>query len=671
MGLSKVMTKPKFPSFLQLSLHARIMALSVLTTAGLLVVGAIFLWSQSQLAGAFSRLEQSAGLSRMVSDLSDYSASMQRIQKSYMSAPSVLAHEEFTEALGNARAIVEQIASKSITMDLKAEINDVLDTFDGTTGAFASLNQIQRTIGYTPDQGLVAVLDQTAGSVQKELTGQKNFRVEPDLEKVAHAILSVQLAEKKFIINKDDVALGQFEVAFDQYRNLLDEATLPDSIKASVKTDMISYRETFEAYTAAVSQRAKAAELLEFLFDLVPPQIEALNEASRTNEAEAQQTLNTVRSLSSTVMGAIIVGLLIVLTVFGIAIGRSIAVPMKRMQGAMESLAGGHCDIELPRTDGKSEMAAMARAIAVFRDNAIERAKLAEDQDRESAARDARVARLERLIAGFEATVDRALQSLDSATGELVQVSNAVEHAADDVANQASSASNAARTASENVHAAAAASEELAASINEISAQASRSTDVAKNALNSAQSTYRTIDQLSQGAIRIGEVMGLIRDIAAQTNLLALNATIEAARAGEAGRGFAVVAAEVKQLADETAKATGDIEAQVNAIQGSTSNAMKSIEEVTGIISEMEKLAGSVASSVLQQDEAVHGIARSVAEASTQSQQGSQFMKGAADASQHSKATGADVDRLAASLTEQAGLIRTEVVQFLSEVRAA
>ncbi|WP_417687839.1 methyl-accepting chemotaxis protein [Roseibium sp.] len=647
------------------------MSLGVLTTAGLFVVGAIFVWSQNQVAGAFLRLEESAELTRLVSDLSESARGMQVLEKSYTSIPDKRIHETFEADLAASRAVATAISQKEVAKGLDANIADVLDTFDGAEGAFRQLDEIQARIGYSPEDGLLAVLNDTAGAVQKRIKKEMNFGGGPDFEKLARSVLEIQLAEKEFTVQKSDLALGNFEVAFGRYERLIKKAYLPNEIKADITAKMASYREAFDAYTAASAELTRSAELLDTLFDLIPPHIASLNEAARAAELQAEETLVNVRTLSSTVMTAVIVGLLVGLTALGLLIGRSIAAPMARMQKAMEALAGGQSDIELPAEAGGRELAAMARTIAVFRDNALERVRLSHEQEQDNAARDERVRRLEGLISGFEATVGEALQSLDHSTGQLVHSSKAVENAADEASDTASRASDAVRLASENVNSAASASEELAASINQISGQASKSTEVAKQALDSAQGTHRTMNELSQAAVRIGEVMGLIRDIANQTNLLALNATIEAARAGEAGKGFAVVAAEVKQLADQTAKATGDIETQVEAIQGTSTDAMQAIEQVTAIITNMEELASSVASAVQQQDSAVQDIAQNVAQASNKSDQGAELMGTVMSASEHSRSTGTEVDRLASSLSEQVVLIRDEVSRFLSGVRAA
>ncbi|MEP4031295.1 HAMP domain-containing methyl-accepting chemotaxis protein [Roseibium polysiphoniae] len=645
--------------------------MSVLTAIGVLLIGGIFWWSQNQIAAAFQGLEQSAELSRKVADLSDHAATMQVIEKGYLAAPDAHAHAGFNRELATAQSIVEEISSLSVAAELKPQIADVLDTFEGTAGAFEMLDSVQKKIGYSFNDGLLGVLTQTAGDAQLRLKEEMKFGGGPDFEKLLRAVFAVQLAEKEFILNQTEAYLENFTVAFTTFEGLLKKAYMPNEIKADMGEKMSAYKVAFDAYTVAIAERAKSADLLASLFSLVPPHVEALNAAAQAAQVSAEKELSEIRALSGTVVGAVILAMLIGLSVLAIVIGRSVSVPLASLQKAMVRLASGSSDVELPDVGGRNEISEMSKTVAVFRENAIERVRLAEQQQQENMDRDGRVARLESLIGDFETSLGAALKKLDGSTDELMQTSSAVEAAADDVAGQASQASSAVRVAAENVNSAATASEALASSINEISGQANRSTDVAKQAVESAKGTYRTMDELSKAAMRIGEVMGLIREIADQTNLLALNATIEAARAGEAGKGFAVVAAEVKQLADQTSKATGDIGVQVEAIQGSSNQAMSAIEDVTRIISDMEGLASSVATAVIQQDEAVQSIARNVSDASHRSDEGAELMENVGAATEHSRATGAEVERVASSLSEQAALIRAEASRFLEGVRAA
>ena len=654
-----------------LSVKLKILSLSLLTAVGLLAIGGVFGWSQKEVAGAFDRLDQSAGLARSVADLSDIANGMRNIGKGYLAHPDEMDHQRFDAKLIDAHEVLDEISSQPVAEAFSAEITAVRETLDGAAAAFTDLSTVQKIIGFSSESGLRGTLAETADGVLSRLKKEMRFGGGPDFEKMVTTMLDVQLSEKKFILDRNDVALGNFEVAYGRYERLIKKAYLPNEIKDDIVSKMAVYRESFDAYTAAVAEKDKSIELLETLFDLVPPRLDALNTVARQSETAAEESLVTVRAFSTIAVTSVIVAFLVSGLLIGVLIGRSIASPLNRLRTAMEELASGQVNVDLPEAKGSIEIAAMARTVSVFQENAVERQRLAAASEQENAQRDARVARLETLIANFEGTVGQALESLDKSTADLTQTSAAVEAAADDVTHQADRANKAVRVAAENVNSAASASEELAASINEISNQASNSTTVAKKAVESAQGTSQTMSQLSRAADRIGEVMGLIRDIANQTNLLALNATIEAARAGEAGKGFAVVAAEVKQLADQTSKATEDIASQVEAIQMSSNHALGAIEQVTDIISEMEGLASAVASAVVQQDAAVQSIARNVVDASARSHEGAECMTAVGSATEHARATGEEVELLAKSLSEQAALIRSEISSFLSGVRAA
>jgi methyl-accepting chemotaxis protein len=242
---------------------------------------------------------------------------------------------------------------------------------------------------------------------------------------------------------------------------------------------------------------------------------------------------------------------------------------------------------------------------------------------------------------------------------------------ADGSRQQSLAAASGANQATANVQTVAAASEELSTSITEIGRQVTQASTVSRKAADEGERTNKTVSGLSESAQRIGEVVALINDIASQTNLLALNATIEAARAGEAGKGFAVVASEVKSLANQTAKATDDIRAQVAAIQAETRSAVDAIQGISKTILEVNEISSSIATAVEEQTAATQEITRNVQEAASGTQEVSRNMGSVTEAVEQAGSTASQVLSAADRLAKQASTLRTEVDHFLETIRAA
>ena len=244
----------------------------------------------------------------------------------------------------------------------------------------------------------------------------------------------------------------------------------------------------------------------------------------------------------------------------------------------------------------------MAATVQVFKDNAIRVRDLehAEEAAQERASSDRR-AMMQNLADDFERSVNGVVHSVTTSAAGMQSTAESMTGLARDASSRASTVGDASSKASGNVGTVAAAAEELASSVAEIARQVAQSTEIANKAVEDAERTNQTVQVLSGGAEKIGEVVQLIHTIAAQTNLLALNATIEAARAGDAGRGFAVVASEVKALANQTAKATEEISAQVSAMQSTTGEAVVAIGSITRTIGQMSEIALSISSAVEEQ----------------------------------------------------------------------
>ncbi|MBM3549616.1 MAG: HAMP domain-containing protein [Alphaproteobacteria bacterium] len=471
--------------------------------------------------------------------------------------------------------------------------------------------------------------------------------------------------------------LKQFEARLGEWRALVDPADMPQFQKVEkAGLDFVRFRTELARLGVEVSaaagreygdndaNRANRQELNK--------EIQALADTNNATINRLADELGRYQRSVLVQLGAItLAGILIGVALAAVVALGLVARPIGRITHTMTALAEGRLDTEVPDADRRDEVGRMAGAVVVFKENAIA-ARAAEEAKRvEQEQKEQRRQAVETLTAEFGQGMDEVVRGLRGTSASMQGSASTMTAVAAGTAERSDQVAQAAQSASENVQTVAAAAEELAASIGEIGRRVTESAGIAQRAVDEAGRTDTAVQGLADAAQKIGEVVRLISDIASQTNLLALNATIEAARAGDAGKGFAVVASEVKNLANQTARATEDITQQIQAIQAATGDAVAAIGGIGRTISEISHVSTGIASAVEEQNAAAAEIASNVQAAATSTTLVSTNIADVRESAGRTGSTAREVAENAGTLARSSERLEAEVRRFLERVNAA
>ena len=429
----------------------------------------------------------------------------------------------------------------------------------------------------------------------------------------------------------------------------------------------------FASSVGAEDKRAAAAHMHEkcdpALNEVMTDISSLTNRILKVNDQGSEDALTvtnaTIRSTYIFVLG----GLAVVIVLVATLIMRAITGPLRQLTDTMTKLAGGSHDVEIPSRGRRDEIGAIAEAVQIFKQNAIEKAGL---EARDASQREVRARHqqdIDQLVGFFGRSISGVFNALSGATASVARTSSSLEASAAQTGDQARLMSAEVERTAQTVQTVASASQQLLASIDQIGRQAGESSRITSAAMEQADDVVAKVVELRRAAEQIGAVVELIETIAGQTNLLALNATIEASRAGEAGRGFAVVASEVKSLASQTGKATADIGSQIAAIQAATVGAAEAIQGIAGTVRQVNEMATSIAAAVVEQGAATQEITRSVTLASTSTTTVAKSVTQVREAVGGNGISAAEAKQTASTLSAEAGTLSAEVKDFLEALQ--
>jgi methyl-accepting chemotaxis protein len=487
------------------------------------------------------------------------------------------------------------------------------------------------------------------------MTPQDRTKAEDDLKK-AQAAFTQETGEAIRALPTETKRISDMQAS---YVAAIDEACAPTREMADADNDAGAVKQLQEVCDPAIGQ------LTSTMSKVVDETLADNAAASAAAGAETRKTIG----ISWT---GVIAGLGIVLALAVWMTLMFIVRPLKALTGTMTAMTGGDLAVNVPGQDRRDEIGAMARSADIFRQGLQETETLrlqAADAERLNAKK--MQAERERIADSFQSKMGVLAESFVRSSREVSEAAQSLSATAEETSRQAQVVSGAAEEAAVNVQTVAAATEEMTVSIREINSQVTSAAGVTVEAAGEAARSETDIRELSEAAQEIGAVLSLISDIASQTNLLALNATIEAARAGEAGKGFAVVASEVKQLATQTAKATGDIGAKVAQIQDATERTVASIGRIVTTIGDVRSISTAIASAVEQQGAATNEIAGNTARASDGALQVTENIFGVGRAAEMTGAASTQLMALSGNLSTQADDLQHEVTAFVRQLRTA
>lgn len=650
------------------SVRMRIVLLAVIPVIGFFANGASFDLNERQVGKAFDNSAESRRLIEAGLELKGALATLLDTVREFSAQPSADLIEAFDKAYGIAENDIATLASHSAAED-RGLIGGLGDQLGALRTKFAALADEQTRFGLTNADGIRGRLQAAGAAIDRASTGAAGGL---DDKSLMLSLLTLRRLDFEYRIARTGFIPQLFRGEIEHAAALLQRAGLPGDDRDELAGALAEYGEAFEGWMRNAATVAPLFSAIKSDIQLMLPQASELVGAARERAARAAIAQQDSQALArSMVMGIGIatagIGLLL-----SWLIGRSISTPLQRLTEAMEHLAGGRTDIEIPGTALKSEIGSMARTVEVFKRNAEEMRELTAQQL--EARKKLNAERRQLLVEAahrFEDSVAHLLDEASHATGRVETCVGDMKTRIDDVARHADSVRSATGQTLSSARAVSSAIDDMTRSVEQISQRTTQSANFCANTSTAANEACAAIENLAEQCLEISSIVNVIRQIAEQTNLLALNATIEAARAGDSGRGFAVVAEEVKNLAGQTAEEIEGIESKIESIQSATASSVETVKHISGLAVKSREATAEIAVAVERQTATARQISSNVGEAGKTTQAVADILDlVTGDVSAAERATG-DVLADVGLLKQKFDLLVRQIKEFLTSMKEA
>ena len=647
-----------------LTIRVRIFILAGLGIFGMAALTGAYLLGEFRVEAAQHNEKENSDLMKLVEEITVAGLQLRQHEKDFLLSSDKKYAVSYQNSAARFSELVDAMGALPLTKSISDSALELEDAVTRLTSKFGEIVQLQEKIGRLDQEGLASKLNEQFDAIDHKFAVAGLDQLRGTLLVIARYLREFKAAPDRDVVS----SISEVRQDFDLLLKSVNKG--PDFAK-EISGMMDAYQSTIKAWVDTTIRLADDTQQLGKIHAEMQPALQHVTDIATQGVKAAHATAGRTRSLLRVIVLATAIIMLIFVAGMSYTLGQGISRPLAGLTRATTDLAAGRLELDIPAADRKDEIVHLARAVLIFKQNALEKRSLEAKETEDRAAKERRAKSVEALIRTFESASNAVLQNVLDAADSLQHTSETMATAAEMTNRQSETVQNGAEAASRNVQTVAAATEQLSGSIDEISRQVTQSNEVAEKAVTVSRETRETMQGLATSAETIGNVLNLIQEIAAQTNLLALNATIEAARAGDAGKGFAVVASEVKQLANQTSKATDQIAEQITTIQTTATNAVEAINQVNAVIEQISGYSATVASAIEEQSSATRDIADNVQQAAGGTNTVTQSVSGLNEAANETTQAAQQVKLLSGNLATEAERLREVATTFLENVRAA